>query len=36
MPNYTLLTSNSPELKYENYRGHKLDRQMLELLREFL
>ena len=30
------LNSNRTDVKYENYRGHKLDRRMLELLKEFM
>ncbi len=32
---FGILNSDREDVKYENYRGHKLDREMLELLREF-
>ncbi len=30
------LNSKRPDVKYENYKGHKLDRQMLELLKQYM
>jgi len=32
---FGILDSNRSDVAYENWRGHKLDRRMLELLREF-
>ncbi len=32
---FGILDSNRADVKYEEFNGHKLDRQMLELLREF-
>ena len=32
---FGVLDSKRKDVKYENYKGHKLDRKMLELLREF-
>jgi endoglucanase len=32
---FGVLDSGRQDVKYESYRGHKLDRKMLELLREF-
>ncbi|HDQ45355.1 MAG TPA: glycoside hydrolase [bacterium] len=32
---FGVLNSNREDVKYEDYRGHKLDRKMLELLKEF-
>lgn len=32
---FGILDSNRTDVAYESFRGHKLDRQMLELLREF-
>jgi len=32
---FGILNSNRDDVKYENYKGHKLDRKMLELLKEF-
>lgn len=32
---FGILDSERQDVSYENWRGHKLDRQMLELLREF-
>ena len=32
---FGILNSNREDVKYEDYRGHKLDRKMLELLKEF-
>jgi endoglucanase len=32
---FGILDSNRKDVKYENYKGHKLDREMLELLKEF-
>lgn len=33
---FGLLNSQRTDVKYENYKGHQLDRKMLELLKEFL
>jgi endoglucanase len=33
---FGILDSNRSDVAYEDWRGHKLDREMLELLREFL
>jgi len=30
-----VLDSNRADVKYEDFRGHKLDRQMLDLLKQF-
>jgi endoglucanase len=30
-----VLDSERKDVKYENFEGHKLDREMLELLKEF-
>ncbi len=32
---FGILDSNRSDVRYEDFRGHKLDRRMLELLREF-
>jgi len=32
---FGILNSNRQDVKYEDYKGHKLDRKMLELLKEF-
>lgn len=32
---FGILNSERGDVKYENYKGHKLDRKMLQLLREF-
>ena len=32
---FGVLNSRRKDVKYENFRGHKLDRKMLELIREF-
>jgi endoglucanase len=32
---FGILNSNRADVKYEDYKGHKLDRKMLELLKEF-
>ncbi|UCE06148.1 MAG: cellulase family glycosylhydrolase [bacterium] len=32
---FGVLNSKREDVKYENYKGHKLDRKMLELLKEF-
>lgn len=32
---FGIINSNREDVKYENYRGHKLDRKMLELLKRF-
>ncbi|UCH15750.1 MAG: cellulase family glycosylhydrolase, partial [Bacteroidales bacterium] len=32
---FGVLNSERADVKYENYKGHKLDRKMLELLKEF-
>ncbi len=32
---FGVLNSEREDVKYENYRGHKLDRKMLELIKEF-
>ena len=32
---FGILDSERKDVRYENWRGHKLDRKMLELLREF-
>ncbi len=32
---FGVLDSKRDDVKYENYKGHKLDRKMLELLKEF-
>jgi endoglucanase len=32
---FGILDSNREDVRYENYKGHKFDRQMLELLKEF-
>lgn len=32
---FGILDSQREDVKYENYKGHKLDRKMLELIREF-
>ncbi len=32
---FGIINSNRAEVKYENYKGHKLDRKMLELLKEY-
>ncbi|HEY4653842.1 MAG TPA: hypothetical protein VIH22_04990, partial [Cyclobacteriaceae bacterium] len=32
---FGILDSNREDVKYEDYNGHKLDREMLELLKEF-
>ena len=32
---FGILDSNRKDIKYEDFRGHKLDREMLELLKEF-
>jgi len=32
---FGILDSERPDVQYEEFRGHKLDRKMLELLREF-
>lgn len=32
---FGIINSNRSDVKYENYKGHKLDREMLELLKEF-
>ena len=32
---FGILDSERADVPYENWRGHKLDRKMLELLREF-
>jgi len=32
---FGILNSNRKDIKYEKYRGHKLDREMLELLKEY-
>ena len=32
---FGILDSQRKDVRYENWRGHKLDRKMLELLREF-
>lgn len=32
---FGIINSNRADVKYEDYKGHKLDRKMLELLREF-
>lgn len=32
---FGIINSNRTDVKYENYKGHKLDRKMLELLKEF-
>jgi len=32
---FGIINSNRADVKYENFKGHKLDRQMLELLKEF-
>jgi endoglucanase len=32
---FGILDSGRSDVRYENWRGHKLDRKMLELLREF-
>jgi endoglucanase len=29
------LDSEREDVKYENYKGHQLDRKMLELIKEF-
>jgi endoglucanase len=34
-PGFSILDSERKDVRYENWRGHKLDRKMLELLREF-
>ena len=33
---FGILNSNRADVKYEDFKGHKLDRKMLELLKEFL
>ena len=33
---FGLLNSKRADVKYENYRGHKLDRKMLELLKKYM
>jgi endoglucanase len=33
--NFGVLNSGRKDVRYENYKGHKLDRNMLELLKEF-
>ncbi len=32
---YGVLDSNRPDVEYEDFRGHKLDRKMLELLQRY-
>ena len=32
---FGIVDSGRADITYENFKGHKLDRQMLELLREF-
>jgi len=32
---FGVLNSNRTDVKYENYKGHKLDRKMLELLKQY-
>jgi endoglucanase len=32
---FGVLNSNRPDVKYEDYKGHKLDRKMLELLMQY-
>ncbi|MBN2523345.1 MAG: cellulase family glycosylhydrolase [Bacteroidales bacterium] len=33
---FGIMNSNRPDVKYENYKGHKLDRKMLELLKKYM
>ncbi|MEJ2629039.1 MAG: endoglucanase, partial [bacterium] len=32
---FGVLNSNRKDVKYENYKGHKLDRKMLELIKSY-
>jgi endoglucanase len=32
---FGVLNSGRSDVKYENYKGHKLDRKMLELLKKY-
>jgi len=32
---FGVLNSERTDVKYEDYKGHKLDRKMLELLKEY-
>ena len=32
---YGVLDSNRPDVEYEDFRGHKLDRKLLELLQRY-
>ena len=32
---FGVLDSQREDVKYEDFRGHKLDREMLELIRQF-
>ena len=32
---FGILNSNRVDVKYENYKGHKLDRKMLELIKQY-
>jgi endoglucanase len=31
---FGILDSERPDIQYENYKGHKLDREMLEVIKE--
>jgi endoglucanase len=32
---FGILNSNREDVKYEDFKGHKLDREMLEIQKEF-
>ena len=32
---FGILDSERPDVKYEDFKGHKLDRKMLEVIKEF-